>query len=214
MMEESQATGCFQIQDLDSLRIIAHPLRHQILEALTLQPLTVKQIAHRLGLSPSKLYYHVNLLEQHGLVQVAETRVIANIIETVYQATAPCLTVDPSLLSFRTDEGRRNLHATLASSLDATRDDLLESLEARATQLARGADEQPRRMLITRSLSRLDEAEAEAYLARLQALIEEFEAADVEAASHQEAVQTYALSLVFYPRFYYPESEPDEEPAE
>lgn len=214
MMEESQTTQCLQIQDLDSLRIIAHPLRHQILETLTLQPLTVKQIAQKLGLSPSKLYYHVNLLEQHGLVQVAEKRVIANIIERVYQATAPCLTVDPALLSFRTDEGRRNLHATLASSLDAIRDDLLESLEARATQLARDADEHPRRMMISRSLSRLDEARAKAYLARLQALIEEFEAADAEPASGEEALQTYALSVVFYPRFYYPESEPDEEPAE
>lgn len=213
-MEESPPMECFRITDLETLKVIAHTLRHQIIESLTLEPLTVKQIADKLGLSPSKLYYHVNLLEEHGLIQVVEKRVVANLIESVYQASAPCLEVDPGLLAFGTDEGRQALHSMLASGLDATRDDLLDSLEARAAQLARGAKEDPRRVLSTRSLSRINKAQAEAFLARLKQLVKEFEASDADPGPGEEALQLYALQIVFYPRFYYSDSAPDSGLAE
>jgi DNA-binding transcriptional ArsR family regulator len=212
-MEQSPPTDCFQIEDLETLKVFAHPLRHQILESLTLEALTVKQVAERLGLSPGKLYYHINLLEEHGLIQVVEKRILANIIESVYRASAPCLEVDPALLSFGTEEGRQTIHAFLGSGLDAIRDDLLDSLEARAAQLARGAREDPRRVLTTRSLSRISKAQVEAFLARLDQLIEDFEASDAEPEPGADALQPYALSVLFYPRFYHSDSEPDEEPA-
>jgi DNA-binding transcriptional ArsR family regulator len=61
---------------LGFVKTIADPLRNQIFESLILQPPTVRQIAEKLGLSPKRLYYHVRLLETHGLIQVVETRVV------------------------------------------------------------------------------------------------------------------------------------------
>ena len=51
------------LSDLDAVKAIADPLRNQIIEVLSPEPLTVNQIGEKLGLAPSKLYYHVNMLE-------------------------------------------------------------------------------------------------------------------------------------------------------
>lgn len=204
-MEASQAHNCFRIEDLETLKIIADPLRYQIFETLVLQPLTVRQVADKLGLSPNRLYYHVNLLEGHGLIQVVQERVVANIIERVYAAAASCLDIDRSLLSFRTEEGKNNIHAMIASTIDVTREDLFRSLDARAVELAQGAREQVRSMMLTRVLSRIDEARAQEFVTRLTDLLQEFEAADDGEASGEEGLQAYALMVAFYPRFHYPE---------
>ena len=39
------------------------------------------EYAGRLGLAPTRLYYHINLLEKHGLLVVDETRTVGNLIE-------------------------------------------------------------------------------------------------------------------------------------
>lgn len=205
-MEENKPSNCLRIEDLETLKIIADTLRHQIFETLVLQPLTVRQVAEKLGLSPSRLYYHVNLLESHGLIRIIEERVVANIIERVYAAAAPCLDVDRSLFSFATEEGKQNINLMVASTIDVTREDLFRSLDARAVELAQGVEEQPRRALLTRALSRVDEARAQEFLTRLAELLNEFEAADAGETSGEEDLQTYALTIAFYPRFDYPEA--------
>jgi DNA-binding transcriptional ArsR family regulator len=204
-VEASQVHNCFRIEDLETLKIIADPLRYQIFETLVLQPLTVRQVADKLGLSPNRLYYHVNLLEEHGLIRVDQERVVANIIERVYAAAASCLDIDRSLLSFRTEEGKNNIHAMIASTIDVTREDLFRSLDARAVELAQGAREQVRSMMLTRVLSRIDEARAQEFVTRLTELLQEFEAADDGDSSGEEGLQAYALMVAFYPRFHYPE---------
>jgi DNA-binding transcriptional ArsR family regulator len=138
-MKKHQITKTFLIQDLETLKVIADPLRSQILELLIHEALNVRQVAEKLGLSPSKLYYHVNLLEKHGLVEVVDTRVVANMIEKIYRATAPDVDIDPALLSFMTDSGKENINSLIAGIIDSTRADFLRSLEARAFDLERGA---------------------------------------------------------------------------
>src|SRR5918912_4209068 len=86
------------ITDLDRLRVIADPLRLRILETL-IEPRTVKQVAAALGLAPTKLYYHINLLERHGLIVVVDTRLVSGILEKRYQAAARCFRVDHALLA-------------------------------------------------------------------------------------------------------------------
>jgi DNA-binding transcriptional ArsR family regulator len=80
-MNSGQSLGTFVIKDYDTLKAIADPLRAQIVELLINDPLTVSQVAQRLGLAPSKLYYHFGLLEKIGLIAVVETRMVANIME-------------------------------------------------------------------------------------------------------------------------------------
>ena len=201
---EFQPLKEFTITDLETLKVAADPLRTQILEALILQAMTVKQVAEKLGLAPSKLYYHFNLLEKHNLIQVASTRVVSGIIEKQYRAAAVDYEVDRSLLSFTTDAGKETINTLLSNTLDATREDMQRSLQARYFELDRGAEERPRRVVLGRQISRVSEARAGEFLKRLEAVLKEFGAADIAAPHPDDPVQTYALTIAFYPSFYCP----------
>lgn len=202
MTEEFKPKPLFTIADLETLKVVADPLRTQILELLTVEPLTVKQVAERLGLTASKLYYHVNMLEKHGLIRVVSTRVIANVIEKQYRAEAVDYDVAPALLSFSSESGQANINTLVQVTIDATRDDILRSFQARAFDLEQGAPEQPRHVVISRQLCRISDDQAEEFRDRLQALMREFSAADAPGS----AAQTHALTIAFYPSFYFPEA--------
>lgn len=208
-MKKSSHGTIFVIQDRDTLKMIADPLRWQIMELLVLDQLTIKELGEKLGLSPSKLYYHVNQLEEHGLVKVAETRIVSGIIEKRFQAVSSKLDINPELLSFSELSGRENINTILISTIDATRDDLLRSLEARAFEIDHGAPQQPRHVLINRVLSRIPEDRAIEFKDRLAALLEEFGAVDQEGD-----LQPFALTIAYYPAFYYREMENEQKSGE
>lgn len=65
------------------------------------QVCTVKQIAAKLNIPPTKLYYHFKQLEEHGLIRVVDTRLVSGIVEKLYQARAYSYRVDKGLLSPR-----------------------------------------------------------------------------------------------------------------
>jgi len=202
-MKNNQTTHTLIIDDLETIKVIADPLRSQLLELLIVDSLMVKQMAQELGLALSKLYYHVNLLEKHILIQVVETRVVANMIEKLYTATAPHFEVDPELLRFSTPEGKEHINAIITSTIDVTLEDLQRSLEARAFELDLGAPEQPRKVVINRLLSRLSKEQAEHFQAHLCELVEDFEQADSDSPQPGGDVQTYAMTVALYPSFYF-----------
>jgi len=202
---QKKPISTYTIRDIGTLRVITDSLRIQILELMIQEPQTVNQVADKLGLAPSKLYYHVNLLEKHGLIQVAETRTVANIIEKVYRAVARNIDIDPSLFTFRTEEGKEAFNSTITPILDTTREDLLRSLQARAFQLDQGAEEHPRGVIVTRDISHLSEKRVKEFMERLTKLQNEFYEADQGAPSLESP--NYALTLVFYPTFYFKQSE-------
>jgi len=190
----------FQIKDRDTLKAMIDPLRTQIFETLIAQPLTIKQVAEKLGLSPGNLYYHFNLLEKYGLIRVVETRMVGNLAERLYQSTAAEIDIDPGLISSETTEGQDSIRTTITSTIDATRDDLLRSLHARFTQLEQGAQPQLRRVVLSRSVRNVPESRLPEFFQRIQDLFADFEAAVVDPG--QPHSKNYALTVVFYPSFY------------
>jgi DNA-binding transcriptional ArsR family regulator len=204
-MEENRIKENYLIKDIETLRVIADPLRTQIMELLVHDSMTVRQVAEKLGLAAGKLYYHFSLLEKHGLVHVVETRQVANMIEKLYRATAASLDVDPSLLTFTTEQGKESIHALLTAMLDSTREDLQRSLQARAFSLERGADPKQRRVLVNRLMSRIPDAQAEEFTERLESLLKEFELADQDPNLSEEELHPYAFAVAFYPSFFFEE---------
>jgi len=190
----------FHVADLETLRAIADPLRVQIMELLEGQSLTVKQVAEKLGLAPSKLYYHFGALEKLGMIEVAETRMVANMLEKTYRSAADILDVDPALFKFNKDGDNEPINILLSSTIDATREDLLRSMQARQFQLDQGAEETPRRVIVNRVVSSVSEKRIEEFQERLLKLIQEFEAED---KTSKPADQPYALTVAFYPSFYF-----------
>lgn len=75
------------IHDVETIKVFADPLRLKIIRLMA-QPITVKAIADTLAIPAAKLYYHVNLLHKHGLIQVVDQNLESGIVEKIYQVTA------------------------------------------------------------------------------------------------------------------------------
>jgi DNA-binding transcriptional ArsR family regulator len=208
-MDEIQPAELYMIKDLETAKAIADPLRLQILEVLIPAPLTVKQMAEKLGLGASKLYYHVNTLEKHGLVQVVETQVHGNLIEKRYWVTAYTYSVEQEIYNFNVQEqeGQENIIASVLTTLDTVREDFARSIEARAYNLEHGAEPHPRHVIKWRAVCRIPDERMEDFQVRLSQLLDEFEALDQPAKMD---LQSWAFTVLLYPTFYYEQSETGE----
>lgn len=113
------------IDDLATLKLLSDPLRLRLIEELGAQPTTVKVLSSALGMKPNRLYYHVNLLEEHGLIRVTDTRIVSGIVERTYGlvakhfAVAEDLAMPAELRREVTDTLFRVVSAELGQALDA-----------------------------------------------------------------------------------------------
>lgn len=200
-MEEFKPAPVMMVHDLETLKILADSLRNQILEVLAPEKLTINQMAEKLGLAPSKLYYHINLLEKYGLIQEVEAIVKANIIEKVYWISAYECKLDDSLCNFSTPEGQQSVMTAMVTPIDSTREDMLRSLEARATALDQGAEEHPRQVVIYREVRNVSDQTADQFAERIKAVLEDFE--NFEGDEEGEDTHMRALTVAYYPSFFY-----------
>ena len=205
-MEEFKPAPVMMVEDLETLKILADPMRNQILEILAPGKLTINQMAKKLGLSPSKLYYHINLLEKYGLIKEVDSIVKANIIEKVYWVSAYECKMDHNLCNFSTPEGQESMMTVMVTPIDSTREDMMRSLEARATALNQGAKEHPRDVVIYRELRKMSDQAADEFTKRIKQVLDDFD--DYEEHGESEDIHVRALTIAFYPSFYY---EPDVE---
>ena len=200
-MEEFKPAPVMLVKDLETLKILADPLRNQILEILASEKMTINQMAEKLSLAPSKLYYHINLLEKYGLIREVEAIVKANIIEKVYWITAYDCKMDENLCNFSTPEGQQSTMTTMITPINTTREDILRSLEARVTALDQGAEEHPRQVVIFREVRSMSDQTADQFAGRIKAVLEDFE--KFEGDEETEDTHMRALTVAYYPSFYY-----------
>jgi DNA-binding transcriptional ArsR family regulator len=208
-MESFEPAQVHIIKDLDAAKAISDPLRLQIIEVMIPAPLTVSQIAAKLGLAQSKLYYHVNTLEKHGLIRLVDTTVHGNIIEKHYWVTAYDYHLDGELYNFNVTEpeGKENIISMFLTSLDTVREDFARSIEARAFNLEHGANPRPRRVINAREIGRIPDDKMEIFQKKLNELIHEFAEMDV---SDTDKSHPWALNVFLYPTFYFEDQESDE----
>ncbi len=69
-----------------ALKALADPLRLRMGLLMLEEGRTVKELAAILGVPPTRLYYHVRILERHGLIEVVERRMVSGIEERRYKA--------------------------------------------------------------------------------------------------------------------------------
>jgi DNA-binding transcriptional ArsR family regulator len=202
-MENNHDDSFYIIRDLETLRVFADPLRAQVFEILAKKPQTVNDVAEKLGLSSSKLYYHFNLMEKHGLIEVVETRLVGNLIEKIYRTVARDLEIDHSLLNFSESGENEGIDEVVHSLLETTREDISRSLQARYRSLAEGAPKVPRRILMNRIQVYLTDEKFHEFEQKLFDLFREFEQADLQTGRDREGVQLFSLAAFLYPSFYY-----------
>ena len=112
-MAELQIPQQFIIHDLETLKVISDPTRMELIRYIGLrnkrgERCTVKQLAEHLHMPSTKLYYHVNMLEEHGLILVGETQIVSGIIEKHYQVAARSFTVSEDITSITEDAGEQD----------------------------------------------------------------------------------------------------------
>ena len=94
------------------------PMRSQLLSELAV-PASAATLATRVGLSRQKVNYHLNSLEKHGLVHLAEKRKWGGLTERLLVATAASYIVSPSALGLVAVDPNREVDRLSASYLIA-----------------------------------------------------------------------------------------------
>jgi len=171
----------FNINDLETLKVLADPLRLQIVELCT------------------KLYRHIKQLEERALIKVVDTRIVSGIVEKQYQAAAFNYRVDRELFSLTSQAGKEGLNVMLTGLFDDTREDIQNSAEADVLDVSPDdQDDKPlnRSLLISRNTLHLPPDVAETFYHRLKDLVREY--TDQSAAASTDE-QSYGLLIALYP---------------
>lgn len=186
-----------RITNIEVLKVVFDARRMRILESFARQPRTVKEVSDELGVTPHSLYYHVNMLEEHHLLVVTDTRMVSGIMEKRYQMAARNFIIEPGLLSFGAEGNSAALDIMLKSVLDETRIDVKRSARMGMLTLDRKAPD-PQALLMRRGFSHMTEEQARAFYQRLLDLVAEFVTTE-DSQPHPEENPLYALALAFYP---------------
>ncbi len=197
MKEKFQPKAERLIDDLETLKVLVDPFRLRILEAMGKKPVNVKGVARELRVSPKKLYYHVNLLEKHGIITVVDTQIVSGIVEKYYQTRAHQFVVDKDLLLVSEDENQfASLRIMLSGIFDATVHDIIQ---AAGQGLIKPDKEDPRHfdhMNLFRRRMRLSYGQQKKFIERLNDILEEFHH---NASEETDDLHPYGLTLALYP---------------
>ncbi|MES2306527.1 MAG: helix-turn-helix domain-containing protein [Gemmatimonadota bacterium] len=106
------------IDDPAAATVALEPTRSRLLSELA-SPRSAATLATRVGLTRQKVNYHLNALEAHGLVRLAEERKWGGLTERLLVATAASYVVNPSALGPAAIDPDRHVDRLSASYLIA-----------------------------------------------------------------------------------------------
>ena len=176
------------IRDVETMKVIADGLRLQIVKAMQ-QVTTVKEIAANLNMPPSKLYYHVNMLEKHGLIQVVGVNLESGIVEKQYQVTARRIKMkNPILIGAGLE--RETAVSLWSNMLDEAQEEFLKAYNVQDETV-----HPPRYPFATKKDIRLTDVQLTEFHAKLDALIKQ---ADAWTTAAGETGESFGLSIIFY----------------
>ena len=185
-----------EITGLDALKIMSDPLRIHLIDLLRQAPATVKQLAATLAVAPRSLYYHINLLERHGLIRVVATRLVSGIQEKTYRATAYLFVyqdLSPAPGPGGADQAQE---VVLSSFFSATLEEIRDSIHAGRIDLGQDAPAD-RALCASWSLLRLTAEQAASLSARIAALLEEYPR--YQGTVEPDNSQVYRLLFTLFP---------------
>jgi DNA-binding transcriptional ArsR family regulator len=106
------------IEDPAAAAVALSPMRSRLLSELG-APASAATLATRVGLARQKVTYHLNALEEHGLVRLAEERKWGGLTERLLVATAASYVVSPGALGPVAVDPNREVDRLSASYLIA-----------------------------------------------------------------------------------------------
>ena len=135
------------IDDVSMLKALADPIRMTLLDLTMGQPdrtWTARELASQVGVLPTNIYYHLNMLERHGLLQVRDTRVVNGIIEKHYGAGQRSVTFHR-----RANDGGDETRDLALGIIDKARDDIHDGLKMESMTMSPEAPDSERMMVTT-----------------------------------------------------------------
>ncbi|HCT75617.1 MAG TPA: ArsR family transcriptional regulator [Micromonosporaceae bacterium] len=162
------------IEDVSTLKALADPIRLQLLDITMAEPertWTARELATLVGILPTNIYYHVNMLERHGLLKVRETRIINGIIEKHYGAAQQTLN-----FYRRAGEAADDAYNIISEMLNQMRTDIESGLALGTMSLSSEAPD-PKRMLVSRTLVSIPEDRIDDFRQDMLSLAAKYEGA-------------------------------------
>jgi DNA-binding transcriptional ArsR family regulator len=188
---ENMKEACI-LKNLEQIKVMAHPLRMQLLEAFSHKLMTTKQVAQLLGKQPTKLYHHVDSLKRVGLIKLVKTQKKRGTVEKYYRTVAHRFTVDRKLfrLGPQTKETLGELQAMVAAMFEDTLSEVHQSI---AQKLIKPENKRSPAIL-ARSRIYTTPDQIEKLRKKIQKLLNE-----CSTVNRKQGKVEYGLTLVFYP---------------
>lgn len=187
-MNDLEPDDVFWLETPEHLDVLSDVTRLEIIELL-MNPHSVRELADLMRVPRTRLYHHVNQLEEAGMIRVVDTRPAGAQSEKVYRVTAYSFQPSPSYL----DEAlpREKAQAVITAIFGATQADFVRSVEDGVVTFE--DREQRRRMHIRRGLLRLDDERLHEFIADLEAVYAKYDTDDRSATGQVVAT----VSLVY-----------------
>lgn len=178
----------FWIDDHETLELLGDPVRLEIIEQLS-EPRSVTEIAEAMDVPRTRLYHHVRLLEEAGLIRVVETREVGALTERRYQVSAKSFR--PSERFMKESLPREQAEAMLTALFGATRADFVRAVDQGIASLR--DDEDSRRITLARRLLSLTPEKLATFVDAIETLIASYESDDDD----PDAIPVAVLHVVY-----------------
>lgn len=186
------------LRELRQIKALAHPFRQRLLRSFAGGPQTAKQAADCLQEKPTKLYHHVDILADAGLLRLVEKRQKRGTVERYYQASAKQFSVDRHIfrhLPRATGNKGKSPDALFENAFAAALSEIRQSL---AANLNASEDSQTRAALLQAEI-RATPRQATALLRKLRRLCENNSPKQKSRRAGKSAVSQYRILLALYP---------------
>lgn len=182
------------IADLDTLKAFCDPLRHAIMRSIAEEPLSIRQIAEQLNKPFTNLYYHINILEKHGLIYLAGQRLISGaVLEKFYHVSAKIFRVQRDLFTFVQADEHKKIELLMDDILDGTRTNIRLALEDNSIN---PNIEPPHTMsaLLMQSIQHISPEDVQHFYQAMMMLLEKFNTYRATSGG-----SNYQLTIAFHP---------------
>lgn len=181
----------YYIEDLFTLEVLNSPIRLRILHNFR-EPGSVRDVAEALDVPVTRLYYHVNLLEEIGAIEVVETRKVGAMIQRIYRTSARNFKAAPNILD-NIDDKQKFAEIGAATIVDGARMDAEATILTQLEKLDVGEGVEVLGSM-GRTVVQLTDDQVREFVARLEELVTEINDSDTPEG------EAYGLSWVFFPQ--------------
>jgi DNA-binding transcriptional ArsR family regulator len=178
----------FEIDDAETLEMLADPTRVEMIERL-FDPASVTELAEAMEMPRTRLYHHVRLLEEAGMITVVQTRQRGAIPEKVYQATAKSYQPSDRLLA---ESPPRQVATVMVDSLlPWTRADIIRSVAEGRVEFGKRVEHR-KRAILARHVVALSAERRHEFITELAGLLDRYRDDDPDG-------EPVAATILVYP---------------